>query len=77
MIYPVIDLSKVAVRDRHSPYSLMPMDKAVSVVMEHANHLSTHLIDIQGISYHFVFPLLDELEYCSNPLCGLPVLLKT
>ncbi|XP_031558452.1 gephyrin-like [Actinia tenebrosa] len=41
------DLSKVAERDRHSPYPLMPMDKAISAVMEQANHLGTHLIDVQ------------------------------
>ncbi|XP_031549528.1 gephyrin-like [Actinia tenebrosa] len=41
------DLSKVAERDRHSPYPLMPMDKATSAVMEQANHLGAHLIDVQ------------------------------
>lgn len=44
----MIDLSKVAERDRHSPYPLVPMDKAIDMVMEQATSLGTQQIHVQG-----------------------------
>jgi len=48
----VRDLSKVAERDRHSPFPLVPMDKALSMVMDNADCLPKTVI-----------PLEDSLGY--------------
>lgn len=48
----VRDLNKVAKRDRHSPFPLVPMDKACSMVMENACRLPKT-----------VMPLEDSLGY--------------
>ena len=48
----VRDLNKVAKRDRHSPFPLVPMDKACSMVMENARRLPKT-----------VMPLEDSLGY--------------
>lgn len=42
----VRDLSKVAERDRHSPFPLVPMDKALSVVMDNAHCLPKTVISL-------------------------------
>ena len=48
----VRDLSKVAQRDRHSPYPLVPMDEALSMIMDNSQCLPK-----------MVIPLEDSLGY--------------
>lgn len=44
---PIQDLSKVAERDRHSPYSLVQMDEALSMIINNSHCLSTTVLPIE------------------------------
>ena len=68
----VRDLSKVAERDRHSPYPLVPMDKAVSVVMDNADCLSKTTVALDNsLGY-----ILASDIYAAEPYPPFPASVK-
>ncbi|KAK3714396.1 hypothetical protein QZH41_020633, partial [Actinostola sp. cb2023] len=68
----VKDLSKVAERDRHSPYPLVPMDKAINIVMQQADCLGTQYTDTQDATGC----VLAEDVHSATPFPPFPASIK-
>lgn len=66
------DLSKVAERDRHSPFPLVPMDKALSVVMDNAHCLPKTVVALEdSLGY-----MLASDVFAKEPFPPFPASIK-
>ena len=68
----VRDLSKVAERDRLSPYPLVPMDKAVSMIMDNAHCLPKTVIPLEDSLGH----ILASDVFAKEPFPPFPASVK-
>ena len=68
----VRDLSKVAERDRHSPYPLVSMSDALSVIKENANCLPKTVVSIQDSLGH----ILASDVFAKEPFPPFPASVK-
>ncbi|XP_032231491.1 gephyrin isoform X2 [Nematostella vectensis] len=62
------DLTRIAERDRHSPFPMVPMDEAINIVMKQTEHLGTDTVNVEdGMGYILANDVLADSPFPPFP----------